>query len=61
MHMADSLFCTTETNSTVKQLYSNKDLFKKKRNGILRHATTRMNLGKFYAKLNKTDTKGQIL
>ena len=29
MHMADSLFCATETNSIVKQLYSNKDLLKK--------------------------------
>ena len=28
MHMADSLWCTKETN-TVKQLYPNKDLLKK--------------------------------
>ena len=31
MHMADSLWCTTGTNSIVKQLYSNKDLLKKRR------------------------------
>ena len=31
MHMADSLCCTTETNSIVKQLYSNKNLLKKKK------------------------------
>ena len=30
MHMADSLCCATETNSIVMQLYSNKDLLKKK-------------------------------
>ena len=31
MHMADSLCCTTESNSILKQLYSNKDLLKKKK------------------------------
>ena len=44
MHVADSLCCTTETNSIVKQLYSNKDVVKKKKNkdvpsgGILHNA-----------------------
>ena len=32
LHMADSLCCATETNSIVKQLYSSKDLLKKKSN-----------------------------
>lgn len=31
MHVADSLCCTTESNSTVKQLYSNKVVSKKKK------------------------------
>ena len=31
MHMADLLCCTTETNSIVKQLYSSKDVLKKKK------------------------------
>ena len=29
MHITDLLCCTAETNITVKQLYSNKNLFKK--------------------------------
>ena len=37
MHMADSLCCAIETNSTVRPLYSNKDLSKKKVGWESRH------------------------
>ena len=30
IHIVDSLCCTAETNNMVKQLYSNKDVLKKK-------------------------------
>ena len=33
MHMTDLLCCARETNSIVKQFYSNKDLFKQKKKG----------------------------
>ena len=35
MHIADSLWCTTETNSIVKQLYSNKDLLNKQKKNLV--------------------------
>ena len=34
MHMADLLCCATETKSIVNQLYSNKDLLKKRLNKL---------------------------